>query len=401
MECPMRRLSLVTTLLALLCLSVPATAQDSSALINEALDKPVKLTINTELPTAMSGIARETGVRIEADRKVWDLLPWGQQTKVTATIENQSLRDALNAIAHKLGLETVLREQAVELRPMAALTRLGRRSTVQELQALDWLSSKPLNLKNPSPTIRDVVNEVDKALEAAKSPFAVEFRPGDVKGDQLVAVPRNATMAEALESLTKDTALTWYPWADSIVVVPKEVQVRNLLTKSITARYNNADVAQVLTELAQQSGLEFSIEPGAIQRVAPEFRRITLMLDNYTVRDVLESISGLTGLGYTVNAKGVYITNQNALPAGAAAAAQQERAMGMILLPDNGMTIFLRPSDLDEDVRQYLDFRRKREIEKLREMMKEQGFKPVPATQPAATTPAQPASPPVEKKQDL
>src|SRR5829696_1392897 len=147
MECLMRRLAAAFLFASLWTL--PAHAQDSSALINEALDKPVKLAINTELPTAMSGIARETGVRIEADRKVWDLLPWGEQTKVTATIENQSLRDALNAIAHKLGLETVLREQAVELRPMPALIRLGRRSTVQELQALDLLSSRPLNLKNP------------------------------------------------------------------------------------------------------------------------------------------------------------------------------------------------------------------------------------------------------------
>jgi hypothetical protein len=374
-----------------------AGAQDSSALINEALDKPVKLAINTELPTAMSGIARETGVRIEADRKVWDLLPWGQQTKVTATIENQSLRDALNAIAHKLGLETVLREQVVELRPMPALTRLGRRSTVQELQALDLLSSTPLNLKNPSPTIRDVVNEVDRALENMKSPFSVEFRPGDaVKPDQAVAVPRNATMAEALESLVKDTGLTWYPWADGIVVVPKEVQVRNQLGKTLTTRYNNADVAQVLTELAQQSGVEFSIEPGAIQRVAPEFRRITLSLDNATVRDALENVSGFTGLAYKVDAKGVYVWNQNgALPA--AAAAQQERSIGMIQL-DNGVQIFLRPSDLDDDVRQYLEFRRKREIEKLREMMKEEGFKPTPAP---STAPTQPAAPPVEPKRDL
>lgn len=392
----MSRLLSVTTLLALLCHSVQAGAQDSSALINEALDKPVKLTINTELPTAMSGIARETGVRIEADRKVWDLLPWGQQTKVTATIQNQSLRDALNAIAHKLGLETVLREQAVELRPMPALTRLGRRSTVQELQALDLLSSTPLNLKNPSPTIRDVVNEVDKALEAAKSAFAVEFRPGDIKPDQLVSVPRNATMAEALESLAKDTQLTWYPWGDSIVVVPKEVQVRNQLGKILTTRYNDADIGQVLSELSQQSGVEFSIEPGAIQRVPGESRRIKFSFDG-TVREALEYISGFTGLSYVVNAKGVYISNQSSATAVAAGAAQQERAMGMIQLEGNGVQIFLRASELDEDVRQYLEFRRKREIEKLRDMMKEEGFKPAPATQPSA----QPAVAPVEKKQDL
>jgi hypothetical protein len=384
-----RSLIAVATLVILACL--PARGQDSSALINEALDKPVKLAINTELPTAMSGIARETGVRIEADKRVWELLPWGEQTKVTATIENQSLRDALKAIANKLGLETVLREQAVELRPMPALTRLGRRATVQELQALDLLSSTPLNLKKPSPTVKDVTDEVDKALAALKSPFAVEFRPGEAaKPDQAVSIPRNATMA-------KETGLTWYPWGDTIVVLPKEVRVREQLEeKRVSLRYNNTDVSHVLTELAQQSGVEFSIEPGALQRVSPEFRRITFTVDA-SVRTALEHIAGFTGLGYVVNAKGVYIWNQSSMPP----TPVQERSVGMIQL-DNGVTIFLRPSELDEDVRQYLEFRRKREVEKLREMMKEEGFKPTPSTQP--TQPAQPVPPAtagVEPKRDL
>ncbi len=368
---------------------VVARAQDSSALINEALDKPVKLAIDTELPNAMQGIARETGVRIDADRAVWDLLPWGEQTKVTATIENQTLREALAAIARKLGLETVLREQAVELRPTPALLRLGRRSTVQELQALDLLNSTPIALPSARPTVRQLVDAVDGKLLELKSAFAVEFRPGDtVKPEQPVSVPRNATMGEALESLAKDTGLTWYPWGDSIVVVPKETQVRNQLGKTITVRYNGVDVSQVLTELAQYSGVEFSVEPGAVQRVSPEFRNITLVLDNASVREALESIAGFTGLGYLVNAKGVYVWNQNATPAAGAGLAQ-ERAIGMIQL-DNGMNLFIRPSDLDADLQQYLEHRRKLEVEKLREMMKEQGFKPTPATQP--TQPSKPAA---------
>src|SRR3954471_13569064 len=78
-----------------LCLSASIASaaprnDDSSALINEALDKPVKLQINTELPKAMQAIADKTGVRLKADPMVWDLLPWGEQTRVTATIENQT-----------------------------------------------------------------------------------------------------------------------------------------------------------------------------------------------------------------------------------------------------------------------------------------------------------------------
>jgi hypothetical protein len=100
-----------------------------------------------------------------------------------------------------------------------------------------------------------------------------------------------------------------------------------------------------------------------------------------------------------VKPTGVYVWNQNSAPV-AGAGAQQERVMGMIQLEGNGVQIFLRASELDEDVRQYLEFRRKREVDKLREMMKEEGFKPVPATQPS-TSPTQPVAAPVEKKQDL
>lgn len=391
----MRRLIVIPLLLCFLIAPAPA-AQDSSALINEALDKPVNLEIDTALPRAMEAIAKETGVPIEADRSVWELLPWGEQTNVKAKIENRSLREALNAIAVKLGLEAVLMTEAVQLRPMPALMRLGRRSTVQELEALDLLNSNPMGLTTGRPSVKQLVTAVDSKLEELKSPFAIEFRPGDdVKPEQTLSVPRNATMAEALESLVRDTGLTWYPWGDSIVVVPKEAQVRNQLGKTVTLRYNGVDISQVLRELEQYSGVEFSIEPGAVQRVAPEFRNVTLVLDNATIREALESIAGFTGLGYVINANGVYIWNQSSNPGGGGAGgAAAERAIGMILL-DNGVQIFLRPADLDPDLLQYLEFRKKREMKKLREMMEEEGFKPVPqAIQPKPVPHAPPDTAP-------
>lgn len=381
--------------------AAPATP-DTSALINEALDKPVNLEIDTTLPLAMDGIADKSGVRIVAARDVYELLPWGEQTNVQATLKNQSLRDALDAVARKLGLEVVLRAEAVELRPMPALTRLGRRATMQELQALDLLTSHPVGLTEAQPTVRQVVDAVDRKLEELKSPFAVEFRPGTaVSPRAAVAVPRNATLAEALESLAKDTAGTWYPWGKSVVVVPKEVQVRNQLDRRITIRYNGVDISQVLAELEQLSGVDFSTEPGAVQRVPEEYRTANLVFDDTTIRDALESISGFTGLGYVVNAKGVYIWNQNASPGGAAAGGgpggQQERAVGMIQL-DNGMQIFVRPSDLDPDMREYFEHRLKRELGKIREMMKEEGFKPTPPAPPKPKEDAKPA--PAEKGEE-
>jgi hypothetical protein len=55
---------LVPVVLLLLTSNLPA--QNSSALINEALDKQVALDLNGTLPVAMRAIGEKTGVTIEA-----------------------------------------------------------------------------------------------------------------------------------------------------------------------------------------------------------------------------------------------------------------------------------------------------------------------------------------------
>ena len=92
-------------LTAVIFLVVPSItrAQQTSALINQQLDQQANLEIkNKPLPQAMKEIANQTGVRIEAAANVYDLLPWGDQTSVTATIKNQTLREGIDAIARKL-----------------------------------------------------------------------------------------------------------------------------------------------------------------------------------------------------------------------------------------------------------------------------------------------------------
>src|SRR6185436_2017784 len=164
-------------------------------------------------------------------------------TNITAKIDNTTLRDALDAITRKLGLTFVLKDQAIELQPMPALARLGRRSTQQELQALDELASTPANLGTERPSVKQLIEAVDQKLLDKKSPFAIESRPGDnVVQDQVVFVARNASLLDALEVLAKDTRATWYPWGKSIVIVPKEDQIRNQLSKALNVRYPGTDV---------------------------------------------------------------------------------------------------------------------------------------------------------------
>jgi hypothetical protein len=299
----------VTFILLILAL-IPAISQATvtSALINKQLDTVQDLKLDTTLPDAIQQIGNQTGVQIEADPAVWELLPWGEQTSIKANIKNLTLRQGLTAITRKLALEFALGDESVELRPIPALRRLGRRATIDELGVLDLMTATPIAVDQP--TFRQIVSAVDKKLAELKSPFAIDDRAADAIQDQKISLPRNASMADALEAICQQTDAAWYPWGKTIVIVSKEEQVRSQLTKTITARYNGVDVSQVLLELSQRAGVDFTIDPGAYQKVPAQFRSIQLMLDNASVQQALESISGYTGLGFDITDKGVHVSYQ-------------------------------------------------------------------------------------------
>ena len=139
-----------------------AFAEDTSALINEALDKPIELQLDGVMPDVLKTIENQSSVRIEPTRAVYELLPWGEQTKITATFKGQTLRQALTALTRKLGLTWELGSFEVKLEPMPALARLGRRATVAELQALDLLATTPLGLGQERVTVQQLVDAVDQ-----------------------------------------------------------------------------------------------------------------------------------------------------------------------------------------------------------------------------------------------
>jgi hypothetical protein len=280
----------------------------TSALINKELDTLQNLQIDTTLPDAMQQIGTQTGVRLEADPSVWELLPWGEQTSIKANIKNRTLRQGLSAITQKLALEFSLGDESVQLRPMPALKRLGRRATVDELAVLDLMTANAINLPGDHPSFNQIVAAVNDRLAALKSPFAVDNRVADTVNDQKIAVAKNASIAEALEDAVQQADTAWYPWGKTIVIIGKEEQVRNQLTRTLSARYNNVDVGQVLLELFQRAGVDFTVEPGAYEKVPAKFRGISLMLDNASVQQGMESIAGYTGLSFDISEKGVRVS---------------------------------------------------------------------------------------------
>src|SRR5205823_3924238 len=173
---------------------------------------------------------------------------------------------ALQAITRKLGLTFELGDEAVEIKPLPALKRLGRRATVQELEVLDFLARTPLDVQpaETSMNVKALLDKIDAKLDSAKSPFSIENRAFNDSASPPIGIARNATLLDALEAIPTKTDATWYPWDKQLVVVPKTDQIRNQLAKTITSRFNGVDVGQVLTELLTRAGVEYSIESGAI-----------------------------------------------------------------------------------------------------------------------------------------
>ncbi|HLL90804.1 MAG TPA: hypothetical protein VK324_15995, partial [Tepidisphaeraceae bacterium] len=268
--------------------------------------------------------------------------------------------------------------------------RLGRRATLDELRALDLLASTPAEFGPPPMKVKDLLAAVDKRLADAKADFAVENRAGPDVAGRAVDYPRNATLMDALEAVVAQTEATWYPWGKSLVALPKDDQVRNQLAKTVNKRYNGVNVAQVLLELSQEAGVEFTIEPGAIQRLPPEARNVRMLLDNASVQQALEYIAGFTGLAYQVNDRGVAVWNPNTLPGTGGSA----RDPVVAILPlDGGGELLIQASQLPPDVRDYLRARVGRQVDRLREQMRVEGFKPSTANTQPATTPATQATP--------
>jgi hypothetical protein len=320
------RVFALIALMAGIAFAAQSDENSTSALINQALDKNVSLELDGVLPNVLKTIEDKTGVHISPTEQVYDLLPWGEQTNIRAKIENQTLRAALTAITHKLGLGWELGQYEVWLKPMPALSRLGRRATVAELQALDLLTTTPLGDHQEQMTVQALVNLIDQQLATIKTPsLVVELRAGDPSDAQAgvielgksIGIRRDATISEALQDMSRQTDATWYPWGKDIVIVPKQQQIRLQLDKTITARYSGQDISKVLESLSQKSGVAFEIEPGAFQRVPPEYRVIKVDSDNATIRQVLDDIRGFTGLNYVVKSDGIYVWNQNPNPAAA------------------------------------------------------------------------------------
>ena len=353
--------------------ATPAADPAADAAAREALSRPVSLDLkNAAVPDVLAALSAQAGVAVGASDAAYAALPFGRQTTLPVVeFADRPLAAALDAITQKLGLVRAVAGGRVVLRPSPALDRLGRAATAEELATLDLLASRPLEAdggvdgkvaEGGRTTVRRLLTAVTAALAAAdadaeangRTPLRVQLdvRAADPATDaRPISVRRGGSVADALDALARQTKLTWRPDGRAVAVLPKREQVAERLARQVDADFEDEELSQVLVDLSRLAGVPFQIEPGAMQRVPPEFRKVDMTLSASSIAQALESLSGRTGLGYVVTDGGsVYFWNQSSTPASAG----RDRPVGFVRLPD-GMDLFIYDSDVPDDLRGYYD----------------------------------------------
>ena len=354
--------------------------------VTKAADERLDLTMaDAAVPEVLARISKLSRLPVVVSPGTYELLPWGRQTTLPKVeFKNQTVGDALGTIAQRLGLTVHLEPDQVELIPMPALARLGRTSTLDELATLDLLSRRPMPKAGTGrTTVKRLVDALDATLGAAdadakaagREPPRVDVEcratDGQANGspDTALFVPRNATAAEALEAMDRQTRLTWLPRGKTVVVMPRSEQYRDRLARTVNLKYDNVDVAQVLTDLSAKSAVPFRIYPGAVQAIPATSRNVKILLENATVDQALQNLAGVTGLSWSVDDRGVFLWNKMETPPAPDAAVGGKQAVGILKLSD-GMDLLIFENEVPDDLRKLYASKKAELFEKQRREMK-------------------------------
>ncbi len=335
-------------------------SDDFEALILEALDQPTDLNVqDVPIRQALDKLGAETGIPIQLAPGCLSLLPYGSQTKLTATIQKRPLRESLTALLRPLGLEFVPDRRAVAIQPTAPLARIGRRATWEELATLEKLSSQPMT------------PELFSSLRLQFQDGTGDAVTNGTRLAQSVSGVGHGLAARVLERACDACGWTWYPEGQVLVILSKTRQVERQLNRRVSVKYVQALLPEALADLANRADVLLRFDPGVLSSLPPQIgERFSLSMENATVRQALEVIAGETGLNYVVEPDGVRMTRPGgpaaSTPAGEIGPAQVEAAaqatvaalrsnsiVGQLTfpLPDgSSFTFFIRESDLPPEV---------------------------------------------------
>ncbi len=364
--------------------SPAASEAHTEDLIAQALDQSTDIEFK-EVPIreAVRQLAEKTGIPIEVETNTVRFLPYGSDTRVTAAVHGQPLKEVLTAIVQPIGLACAVERGKVIIRPSKPLQRLARRASWEDLALLETLQSRPWS--------GELFDKLQVQFQDSPSDDLAANRQQLRKlADSIGA----GSAAEVLDLATDRFGWTWYPENDHIVVISKPRQIERQIERRVSLRYQEMNLKDVLMDLARQADTSLKLDPGVLTSIpGGTADRFSLSVDNATVRQALEIIAGQTGLGYVVDPDGIRITtNVLSIPASTSQSADQAENIsqrtvaalrsnsfvGTITIRGKDGTeyaFFVREGDLPADVNELRKQKIREAGERLREAL-------APATRP-------------------
>jgi hypothetical protein len=366
-----------------------APAQTSGPSIQQALDRPVELTLAaTPINEVFAKLSAASGVKFIIDLSTIEALPYGEQTRLAVTLKNVTLRRALSPMLAPQALQWTIDDNAVRVIPSDALYRLGRRATYDELRVLGVIYSAKLQPADAAGPV-----ELQLRSVAESKDLSLVFRVEADKAKEIARADRSlpCTGAQWLDALCRGMGWTWYLQDDEIIVLNSAEQIRRQLQQTVSIRCQNFRLIDVLFNLAKTARIQLLLDPDVMNLLPSETRdNFSLVMADASIAQAFEVISGTTGLKFTPTNEGVRVEASDALKKKLASASDTGRRTPFFLRmtlpgPDGAnLEVFLRADELPDDVFQAIQAEKVKMIERLRS----QYGKPAPTSAPT-TAPAQ------------
>jgi hypothetical protein len=181
-----------------------------------------------------------------------------------------------------------------------------------------------------------------------------------------------ASAIRQLEGATQALGWCWAPDGSRIVITTRTDAIRQKLERLVDAEYRRVTLSFLLIDLGRRANVTMLFQPGVLERIDAERRKVDLGQQGISVRQTLERICGSTGLEYTIEADGVRISW-----AGDAAAPAQPAGRGRVVAtvrmpPDakgNSLEFPIYEEDLPDDIRALRGEKLQAAITRLREYL--------------------------------
>ncbi len=360
--------------IAISALTADVSAQQNEVSVQRALDKPILLDLAiTDAPIhdVFSRISSTTGVKFIIDEDTLKCLPYGDQTRLTVTLKNVTLRNALTPMLSPQALRWEIDKNAVRIVPSEPLYRMCRRASFEELSVLGKLHTARLT---PAANKQALLKQLTKATGNDKLNvfFHVPIEEEADLGRANQIAP--TTAVRWLDMLTHGKGWTWFLKGNDIVVIDRKMQIGRQLKQRTTLSYENEKLITVLLDLAKAARVKLAMEPGVMSYLpAQSQNNFNIMMVDATVDQALEVISGATGLEFVNTGKDIRVEASEELRTRGwqRDGTTRRRAPFFVKMsipgPDSTtMEVFLRADELPEDVVEKIKAEKEKLIEGLR-----------------------------------